>query len=247
METYQKMKVCKIIATCFNERKVRNRKQPNWIVEWPAHIQFGFSGSEVCNKMLRDIIYLEKHTDPGLPMDTILINNDVGCVEGNEYVASLNNQKTHSGTLFSFTKDNIGGQFGAYDFAFSLFPDYDYYLLDEDDIIVTGDKYYKNLLDLSEGQCYALLGIENHPQFHIHATGAMLLLPQNVLSDIKSKYGSLPYPTSNDQMERIIHGEVAFSEKIHACGYNFIYKGTKSWDLNNYCLPYRELIEKFGL
>lgn len=239
------MKTCKIIATCFNERKVRNRKQPNWIVEWPSHIQFGFSSSGVLN-MLKDIILLEKHVDTGVQMDTILINNDVGFTEGNEYVTNLNKQNTRTGILYSFTKANIGGQFGAYDYAFDIFPNYDYYLLSEDDIVVTGDKYYKKLIELAGNYCYALLGIEEHPNWHIHATGAMLLLPRLVLSDMKQKYGALPYPISNDQMERITHGEVAFSERIHELGYDFIYKGSHEWNLDNFCIPYRELIEKYG-
>jgi hypothetical protein len=152
--------------------------------------------------------------------------------------------------------DNTGGQFGAYNLAHLIFSwDYDWWMLDEDDIVITGHHYYKRLIDRLEYNepCYALIGLVKHPHHPITAGGALLLMQEVVPRLIRQKWKTLPYPIKSDYVSRIQEGEIAWSQKIFDLGFDIVYKGkskqgvTVEWDYEtDYCLPYREMIEKFS-
>lgn len=253
------MKNCRVIGTGFTEREDRHRfsERQYW---WPAHIQFGV-GPEGVLQMMKDTCSLEMDVDAGVELDTIIINSVTGFEEGNAFLRDMNNVKTKCGKFITLEKTNIGGQFGAYEFAYQTFKnDYDFWLFTEDDILITGYKYYLRLLEklgIRRFQtAYALAGlVDNHPHIPPHACSACLL----VYKDILEKMKHLPFPSSNDLKLRIFEGEVAFSTKIYEAGYDIVYEGpgineshkwsfgtgeTKEWPYEqDYCLPYRELID----
>jgi len=244
------MKVCKIIATYFGQRterdfNFRHRKR----APWPSHRQFS-CGPEGVLSMIKDQVSIETDVDAGVECDTIIVNNRSGFKEGDEYIRSINGQKTRSGGIISIEMDNIGGQFGSYDRAYSEFAGkYDYWILNEDDIVITGYHYYKKLIDKNES-CYAIIGIV-YPSVYdrrvpLHAASAALLLHKDVLEQIKKINGKLPHPVINSYKARVRDGEIAWSQRIEELGYKIVYTGLERWDHEvNYCLPYRELIERF--
>ena len=255
------MKVCKVISTHFNHRKGRNRNDMLKIFGfgWPTHIQFDVDPKGVLS-MVKDQISIETDVDAGVECDTIIVNGRAGFEEGDAYIRSINGQKTFSGQIFSIEMDNVGGQFGAYNLAYLMFADkYDYWMLDEDDIVITGYNYYKNLIErLEEGECYALIGLGRYTRRHkrlgtIFPPGSLLLMHRQVPEHLKRVDGELPHPKTNDFRSRVKYGEVGFSKRVIELGYKLVYKGkskqneTVEWDYEtDYCLPYREMIEKFG-
>ena len=244
-------KCCKIISTYFGKRSDRGPKADR---AWPIHTQFGHDASGVLG-MVRDIVSMEKDVDAGVSCDTIIVNSDVGFIEGNKYIEGLHKQRTKSGRMFSFTIPNNGGKFGAYNFVYDkLYAKYEYWMFDEDDIIITGHHYYKNLIErLAENEkCYALIGLVEHPHHPTTAGGTLLLMHKEVLRNIKGTYGSLPQPKDNEKESRIYEGEIAWTQRIFELGYKIVYKGKSiqgqnvEWDYKtDYCIPYREMIEKF--
>lgn len=248
------MKCCKIISTHFNQRLVRDRETKSNYIKWPSHIQFGYGPPGVLT-MLKDQVSIEMDVDAGVECDTLIINSDAGFKEGNEYIENIDGIKTRRGHIHSMTMNNIGGQFGAYNLAYTIWRDhYDYWMLDEDDIIITGHHYYKNLIDrLGENEsCYALIGLVEHPHHPITAGGALLLMRDYVLGNVKSKCGILPHPHKNDHISRVQEGEIAWTQNLFELGYKIVYKGkskqgvTVEWDYKtDYCLPYREMVDRF--
>lgn len=257
------MKCCKIISTYFYQRKERTKEYRGGVA-WPIHIQFDLDPKGVLT-MLKDQVSIETDIDAGVECDTIIVNSNSGFEEGNNYIKSINGQKTRSGQIISMEMENRGGQFGAYNLAYSMFEGkYDYWMLDEDDIIITGHQYYKKLIDrLGENEVYALIGVERPSRSFLSkygkqysetpmAAGALLLMHRSVLEHLKTANGSLPHPTKNDYRSRVRHGEVAWPLRLFELGYKIVYKGKSimrksiEWDYeNDYCLSYRDMIERF--
>lgn len=253
------MKNCRVIGTSFTNRVNRDRTTG---IKWPAHVQFKANCHDVL-KMMRDICSLEKDVDAGVDLDTIIINSDIGFKEGNAFLRSMNNIKTKCGKFIIIEKENIGGQFGAYEFAYQIFKnDYDFWLFTEDDILITGYNYYLKLIEkLRNRKCntvYALAGVvDNHPHVLPHACSACLLIHKTILQ----KMQHIPFPIKNDLNSRIYEGEIAFSTKILNTGAEIVYEGpgineSHKWNFGmgetiewpyeqDYCIPYRELIDKF--
>ena len=67
----KKINCCKVIATSFIERDVRES------TAWYEHAQnLGTSNAVLC--MIKDVVQKECEVDAGIPMDTIIVNNDGG-------------------------------------------------------------------------------------------------------------------------------------------------------------------------
>lgn len=249
----QEMKVCKVVSTFFSDSRIdrsyeREGYEP---VRWSTHIQFGVPGEPGIKKMIEDTISLDKDVDTGADCDILLINNVNGSVEFDEYIRSLNNTETKNGKIFTFEKENEGGQFGAFDFIWHKFEDeYDFWIFTEDDIIITGHEYYSKLIErLGKDTAYALCGVVKHEHHPPHACSACMLIPKKILKVIRH----IPFPLVNDIPTRIARGEIAFSTKILDAGFKLTYDGpgkymvTKEWPFEfDYCLPYRQLIEENG-
>ncbi len=249
------MKCCKVIGTYFSNNRIdRPYHRPDHEdVCWSTHIQFGVGPHGVL-AMLKDIVSLEKNTDAGVDMDTIIVNSDNGFLEGNKYLNNLQNLKTKNGKIIVVERENIGGQFGGYNVVYQKFKnDYDFWLFTEDDIIITGYEYYKKLIaqlgSRKNNTAYALIGVVDRPDFPRHACSACMLIYKTILK----KVDHIPYPIENDIVTRIHEGEIAFSTAIYNAGFQLVYEGpgiylvTKEWPFKvDYCLPYRQLIDENG-
>ena len=66
-------KIAKVIATCFVEREVRKSEA------WYEHGQ-NLGSPESVLEMIKFIVKKEQEIDAGAPMDTIIVNNDSGCI-----------------------------------------------------------------------------------------------------------------------------------------------------------------------
>jgi hypothetical protein len=241
---------CRVIATSFSEqRHVRNHKQTT--LKYPDHYQ-DITSSEQALQQIRDVVELAIHNDPGVPVDLIIVNNDVGYEPGNTFIRGLNDQQTRWGRIRTLSRSNAGWSFGAFAEAYATFPEYDYWLFTEDDILVGGDDYYKKLIERFEEDpatgFLALVQTVRHT-YGIHAGGGVGLTHKRILDQVVKLHGSLPHeteaPGAHDHTLQyrhkvIINGEVPFTGLIHSLGYDVIeYGNGKEWNYrDNLCMPY---------
>lgn len=84
----------------------------------------------------------EINIDNGINTDVILVNNDVGNIEANEFLNKYDGIKTKNGKIIVDTRENSGGSFGSYYYSFLKYKDcYDYWFFCEDDVLIYEDKY----------------------------------------------------------------------------------------------------------
>lgn len=243
----------KVIATCFRSgREVREDSK----VVFPAHRQNHIKPEQVL-EMLKDIVALELIDDAGAPMDVIIVNNDNSFEEGNQYIESINGLKTKNGKIIAYTRPNIGWSFGAFSDAFLKYrQDYMYWVFTEEDIVVTGEHYFKRLIDRWEEiegvrvpiGYLALVGVIKHT-YGIHCGGGIGFTTRNVLNKLVEKFGHLPHHTSEEdpdlslqgnRQKAILNGEVAFTNEIYKQGFILLDFGpNQSWNTSvNLCVPY---------
>lgn len=185
-------------------------------------------------ELVKLVVSLEKSVDPGVPLDTIIINNDVGFEPGNSYLKSINGAKTRTGYLYSYSRENFGRSFGGYNDAFSKFRHkYDYFIFTEDDVLLNGNNYALSALEQIESKpevgFVAFLGVSDRGIVKggtfrlVHAHGGVGISKTKVLDQIFQRDGSLPYsscPSEQGIEEIIIHGEVPFTNEIAKLGYS---------------------------
>jgi len=137
-------KIVKVIATSFIERQVRESSI------WYEHGQNLGAPIAVLN-MIKDIVEKNREIDAGLPMDTIIVNNDSGYNPGRQYLDTINGTITRNGVFKVIHRENWGRSFGAYNEAFMQYRDeYDYWIFSEDDMYFSKDGYAKEYLDILE-------------------------------------------------------------------------------------------------
>jgi len=232
---------CKVIATCFLDNR---RIQLD--ARFPAHNQ-NIETSEGILDMLKRIVNFELDNNAGMPMDIIIVNSDVGFVEGNEWLDSINSKETQNGHIIVMRRDNIGGSFGAYSDAFLRFCDkYDYWLFTEDDIMVGGRDYYRRIVNLMRARknigFIALVGMARHP-LGTHAHGGVGLTSREILSNIvNNNNGELPYHHGSwDKKNVVEEGEVKFTNFIETkIGKEIlVFHDKDEWDFETkLCIPY---------
>lgn len=197
------MRCCKVIATYFGDRK--ERIDPERIA-YPAHLQEGMKDEDVLD-MLKKVISAEPKA--GVPLDIIIINNQPDYEPGVKWLETLNRTKSPSGNFITFTRPNIGGSYGAYNFAFEH-TNYDYYIFTEDDYMVIGKDYAKRAIEKFESlkRCgfLAFLGVSNH-SWGIHCHGGVGLSSKEVLDEVyKFNNGGLPNSGDAWNYDNIIKG-----------------------------------------
>lgn len=240
----------KVIATCFTTKE----KRPQ--ADFPAHPQ-NINSSVESLDMLRNTLKLEDRYNPGVGMDLIIVNSDSGFVEGNEFIKSINGQKTKWGKIIAYTRPNIGWSFGAFNDAFLLYrSDYKYWLFTEDDIFVGSPDYYKKLVDRWEELenikvpigYLALLKVVKH-HYGVHCGGGIGFTSRAVLDKVIERNKTLPhYDQENNnkislqknRQQVILEGEVKFTNIIDDMGFILLdYGKNDSWNLyENLCYPY---------
>jgi len=227
------MKVCKVITTSFLERKIREETtlcgNPKGLFN---HSQ-NFPTPKSIIELLKLTVSLEEKTDPGILTDVVIVNNDVGFKEGNDFLNSINNKKFKNGKLKILFKENYGRSFAGYNYAFKQLKDeYDYFIFTEDDIIIHHSNYSIKAVDCFNRQknigavAYQSTTIENYEgvsaEEFIHIHGGVCLSSTKVLKELYNKLGNLPHCKKNDSQlyENIIkNGEIAFTNEIYKLGY----------------------------
>jgi hypothetical protein len=197
--------------------------------------------------MMKRIINFELDNDAGVPMDIILANSNVGFVEGNDWLDSINGTKTPNGIIRVLHRDNMGGSFGAYNDAFLKFrADYEYWLFTEDDIMVGGRDYYRRILEKMRARknvgFVALIGMIRHP-LGTHAHGGVGLTSREILDNIAhNNNGELPYHHGDwNKINVIAEGEVKFTNFIEQkIGKEIlVFHDEDEWNLETkLCIPY---------
>jgi len=229
-----KTKNCKVIATCFVGKRVQEFTQIAGNPPLMIYHAQNFPTAESVLDLIKLNIEQEKTVDPGVPCDTIIVNNDVGWSKGNEYLDAVNNTAIHSGILRVLHCENWGRSFGAYNGAYQKFKnEYDYWIFTEDDILINGHNYYKIALDNFNRyentgfvalQGVSIDGLDGESGEHAkHAHSGAGLTHVKILNELNAKLGKLPHCDKNesqDYLECIRNGEIAFTNEILRLGYD---------------------------
>ena len=122
------MKIAKVLSTCFKRGRVReNTKLVGDPLGYFSHSQNFTSESEVI-ELLNYQIEMETRFPPGLDRDLIIVNSDVGSIEGNLFIKKLDQKKINGGKVITFNRKNLGLSYGAYSDAFLKFRNsYDFF------------------------------------------------------------------------------------------------------------------------
>lgn len=234
-KTKSKIRIAKIIATSFYKRRYREKTElcgdPPL---YHLHSQ-NFRTDDSIKKLIKFNIERENKCNPGMPIDLIIVNNDVGNIIGNKFIQNLNNTKTKNGKIITVQNNNKGWSYGAYNKGFELYQDsYDYFIFAEDDVIIEGDNYVKIGYDiLSQNKncgfvsyCGLSYSHENlNKEDAIHAHGASGLTSSKILKEVFKKFGKLPHSNNSDKKyyeEIIQEGEIKFTNVINKMGYDLM-------------------------
>ena len=229
-------RIVKIIATSFFPKTVRE----DTILSgdppvYTLHSQ-NFTNTEDIKKLILFNIEKENQCDPGLPVDMVFVNNDVGNVSGNMFVKNLNGKTIKNGKIISIENNNNGWSYGAFSKGFKELKNiYDYFIFAEDDMIITRDNYAKISYETFENNknCgfVSYTGITNHVDKNIsnenliHAHGATGFSSKKILEKVYNKYGKLPHCSFSDKKyykDIIIEGEIKFTNVIFKMGYSLV-------------------------
>jgi len=232
------MKIAKVISTCFKRGRIRlNTQLTGDPVGFFSHSQNFTTVSDTIS-LINYQLKMETKYPPGIKRDIIIVNNDVGSIEGNKFIEEINNKEIAGGKVFSITRDNVGLAFGAYNFAFEKFRNmYDFFLFIEDDQITAKKDYLKIGINKwnETPNCgfVAYIGInrvfkgwseiselELNKKNAFAAYGGCGLTSTKILNEIVKKYGRIPHNNKDiDHIKSIAFGEIAFSKVFIDLGY----------------------------
>lgn len=228
------MKCCKVIVCCDNlNRRIE-------LANYPHHSQ-NLKSLNDYKELWQTILDYENIFAAGVEMDTIIIFNGE-----NDFFDKYDGTKTKNGTLYVRHRENLGGSFGGFNYAFENFK-YDFYMFLEDDTLTVRHGYYADTLShwKENSGFIALIGSANEepPVKMGHCHGGVGLTSREVLDKVYAKFGKLPnsntpFSTSAERSQVILEGEVPFTRSIYDMGYNNEYWGLPKWDESNHMLPY---------
>jgi hypothetical protein len=203
-------KCCKVIVTSYSPRKERLDKLP------PHHNQRGRTPLEV-HEILKTIVDLEQAIDPGMAMDTIIVNNNSGFLSGNKYLESINGISIKRGKLIVLHRENYGYSFAGYNHAFSLFrSSYNTWMFAEDDLLLVENGYMRICFDLLRQNKEAgfISLIDQDPPFRIPS--GLGATKTSVLREIVRQHGCLPHCPLRDAnyANTMEYGEKRFAAVI---------------------------------
>ena len=230
------MKNCKVIATCFVGKRVQEHTKAAGNPPLMIYHAQNFPTAESALELMELNIEQERTVDPGIPCDTIIVNNDVGWEPGNNYLNSINMTPTHSGVIRILHRENWGRSFGAYNEAYQKFRnDYEYWIFTEDDILINGDNYFKIARDTYNRNAttgfVAFQGVTNdgldgETGDHVkHAHSGAGLTHIRILNELNEKFGKLPHQDRTQSQtydDNIRYGEIAFTNEIFKLGYELV-------------------------
>ena len=233
------MKIAKIISTCCKRGRIREKTQ---LIGDPlgyfSHSQNFVTVKDTIN-LLNYQLEMEIKFPPGVKRDIIIVNSDVGSLDGNSYIKNLDGKEIIDGRIITFTRDNIGLSYGCYSDAFLKFKnDYDFFFFIEDDLITAKKDYLKIGLDewKKTDKCgfVAFIGLTKVHKFwwkkaglnknnSINAYSGCGLTSTKVLDNVVNKFGYLPHNKKGiNHEDSIAFGEIALSKSIIDLGYNLI-------------------------
>lgn len=229
----------KVIVTCFIDRGVRQKD-----AKWYNHAQNLPNADSVLN-MIKNSVKNEKQIDAGLPMDTVIVNNDNGYEPGKEFLNSIDGTKTKNGYFKVVHRPNVGRSYGAFSYAFDLFYEqYEHWIFQEDELYYSKNGYAKESLKIlnNNKNCafVATIGLGRPNVETTHAHGGCGLTHRSYLKETipleytntveqayKSK-GTLPYYTGTSDEENkntrlhCVYGEVPFTYSLIRLGYDIL-------------------------
>ena len=228
------VRCCKVISTCFIPREIR---EDTTIMGWPPgffkHSQ-NFPDEYAVLALVKLNIEIENTVAPGLPVDTIIVNNDSGWEPGKRFLDSCNGAPSKTGKLKVLHRENYGRSFGGYNAAFEAFEDcYDYWLFTEDDILLNGNYYYSKLVSCFErkkntgfvaAQALSSAGLDSESNL-LHAHGGVGLSHRRVLQKVKAEQGYLPHCRKGEPQDFhsiVRNGEIAFTHVIDQMGFGLV-------------------------
>ena len=104
------MKVAKIVGTVFAPRSLREETE---LEGDPLIYSMGsqnFQSAEDVKNLIKLIISEEQKTDPGLQLDLVIVNNDVGNKDANIFLDNFDLTKLKNGRVIILQRpDNVGG------------------------------------------------------------------------------------------------------------------------------------------
>ncbi len=233
------MRIAKVVSTCFKRGRVREKTlligEP---IGFFSHSQ-NFTTVKDTIHLLNFQISMEEKYPPGINRDIIIVNSDVGSEEGNLFIKKLNNKKIDNGKIITFTRENFGLSYGAYNDAFIKFKEnYDYFLFVEDDLITAKKNYLKIGLDKFKENTntgfLAYYGVSKIPKSWWKIAGlndrnafsaysGCGLTSKKILNEIYHKHGCIPHNKKDiNHLNSIAYGEIAFSKSFIDLNYNLI-------------------------
>ena len=230
-------KIAKVIASSFSSnREVRVG------ATYPDHNQEIRSVIDY-EDMLRYIFDCEVQIEAGYPTDTVLVINGDLPTRTRNLLKLFDGKKTKNGEFKVFFRENIGGSFGAYAFAFKELK-HNWFLFTEDDIIITGENYCKDLMECFNSRdnigFVGVVGKSTSSAYPIHCHGGVGLTRRAILLEVAAfNGGDLPYPKGTwDKQRAITEGEVPFTNLISRLGYELVSYNNGSWSPKNHVMPY---------
>lgn len=242
-------KYCKVICTHFGHRHLRSSTEGNRRgIGWPRHGQYAKDANMSLDN-LKFVVDIENNLNSGVHHDTIIVNNDSGFVEGNDWLDSINGCETKNGKIFVIHRENKGRHFAAFRHVYEKYKDdYDYFMFIPDDHIIIALDYYKKALDQylydienHNSACLALGGTGESEVMEggfVCAHDGMILIHKKFIEEGIEKFGQLPSaddginyvsedPKRNPLLvdviyEHVEHGEIPFTNRYNLLGYNII-------------------------
>lgn len=177
-----------------------------------------------CIDFLKLQIENEQKTDCGTLMDIIIVNNDTNHEIANDFINSLDGQYTINGKIRVFHRPNIGGSFGAFSYAYDkISNDYDFFLFNEDDIMITEPNYFKKAIEILENDSdvgfVAFSPISYHEPYH--CGGGFGVTSKRILELVKQRFGKLPYYLDNTYYA-FEQSEIIFTNCIQSLGFKIV-------------------------
>ncbi|MBI4178982.1 class I SAM-dependent methyltransferase [bacterium] len=192
-----------------------------------THCQ-NFPTPEAVLELIEYSCEIERAIDPGVEVDTIIVNNDVGWERGNKFLDSVNDTRTYSGRFKVIHRENYGRSFGGYNRAHELFRDhYDYWTFTEDDILIVGHQYFKRCIEaFNKHERTGFVAIQGLSREHrLHAHGGVGTTRIDVLNAVRAKFNKLPHCERHrpqDMSAIIFEGEIAFTNAIAELGFSLV-------------------------
>lgn len=207
------MRCCKVICVYFGNR----HKPPT-------------NGHEMM-KLIEFVVAKEREVDPGVDMDTIIVNNEAGFEPGNKMLDELDGQPTKRGKIRVLHRPNEGISFGAFSHAFEVLRDeYDYFFFTEEDVVQVQDNYYSRCIEKMEADPkLAYVGVSglSDSKGKLHINGGIGCSSSQFLGEIFDELGMLPHAGGAPNLKRwresnkkfILNGEIEFTHCFVRKGY----------------------------